>query len=174
MRNGGIEAHQKRFEEGADIGKNLKEARKFTAGVLVLNGIYSLINPALVAHIHNKKRVEEEAGKEKAKTERNSLQDLIIKLAQTRTKRGRGEDDAFSKWTTTELSTYLKYKKIPEDGAMPKKVSDKRSRCRSIMEIKSPNVYPHVSDDGGADAHDDEGYAPDDEGEGKTVPYEEE
>ena len=109
--------------------KRYLEARKVTAGVLVLNGIHSLNDPALVAHIRDKKRVEEEAGKEKSKTDRNRLQDLIGKVAQTRTKRGRGEDDAFSKWATTELSTYLKYKKIPEDGAMPKKVSDKRSRC---------------------------------------------
>ena len=98
--------------------KNLKEAVKVTAGVLVLNGIYSLINPALVAHIHNKKRVEEEAGKEKSTTDRNCLKYLIIKVSQTRTKRVRGEDDAFAKWKTTDLSTYLKYKKIIEDGAM--------------------------------------------------------
>ena len=42
------------------------------------------------------------------------------------------------------------------------------------MERKSPNVSPHPYDDGGDNAHDDEGDAPDDEGEGKTVPYEEE
>ena len=55
MRNGGIEARQKRLEEGAYIGKNLKEARKVTAGVLVSNGIHSLNYPTLVAHILNKK-----------------------------------------------------------------------------------------------------------------------
>ena len=57
MRNGGIEAHQKRLEESKDIGKNLMEARKFTAGVLVSNVIHYLNDPALVAHIRNKKRV---------------------------------------------------------------------------------------------------------------------
>ena len=59
MRNSGIKARQKILEEGADIGENLKEARKFTDGVLVSNGIHSLNNPALVAHIRYKKRVEE-------------------------------------------------------------------------------------------------------------------
>ena len=172
MQNGGIEARQKRLEEVIDIVKNLKEARKVTAGVLVSNGIHSLNDPSPVAHIFDKKRFEEEAGKDKATTDRNCLQDLISKVAQTRTKRGRGEDDVFVKWTTTELSTYLKYKKLPEHGAMPTKVSDKRSRCRSIMEIKPPNVSPRTSDDVGDDDHDDEGDAPDDEGEGKTVPYE--
>ena len=98
---------------------------------------------------------------------------MISKVAQTRTKRGRGEDDAFAKWTTTELSTYLQYKKLPEDGAMPTLVADKRNMFRTIMEIKPPNVSPHASDDEGDDAHDDEGDASDDEGEGKTVPYEE-
>ena len=39
MRNGGIEACQKRLEEGADIGKNLMETRKVTAGVIVSNGM---------------------------------------------------------------------------------------------------------------------------------------
>ena len=90
MQNGGIEARQKRLEEGADIGNNLKEARKVTAGVLVSNGIHSLNGPALVAHIRDKKRVEEEAGKEKSTTDRNRPQDLISKVAQTKTKRGRG------------------------------------------------------------------------------------
>ena len=52
MRNGGIEARQKRLEEGADIAKNLSEVRRVTSGVLVLNGIHDLDNPALVAHIH--------------------------------------------------------------------------------------------------------------------------
>ena len=42
------------------------------------------------------------------------------------------------------------------------------------MERESPNASPHASDDGGDDARDYEGDAPDDEGEGKTVPYEEE
>ena len=63
MQNGGIGARQKRLEEGADIGKNLKGVVKFTFGVLVSNGIHSLNNPALLAHIHDKKQVEEEAGK---------------------------------------------------------------------------------------------------------------
>ena len=58
MRNGGIEAHQKRLEESADIGNNLMEAGKGTTGVLVSNGIHSLNDPALVAHIRDKKRVE--------------------------------------------------------------------------------------------------------------------
>ena len=70
----------------------------------------------------------------------------------------------FAKWTTTELWTYLKYKKLPEYGAMPTKVSDKQNRCQSIMERKSPYVSPHASDDGGDDAYDDEGDAFDDEG----------
>ena len=166
MRNGGIEAHQKRLEESADIGNNLMEAGKGTTGVLVSNGIHSLNDPALVAHIRDKKRVEEEAGKEKANMDRNCLQDLISKVAQTRTKRGRGEDDAFAKWTTTELSTYLQYKKLPEYGAMPTWVADKRNRCRSIMERKSQNVSPHASDYEGENALDDEGDASDDEGEG--------
>ena len=59
MRNGGIEARQKRLEEGADIGKNLKEERKVTAGVPVSNGIHSLNDPDLVAHIRDKKLVKE-------------------------------------------------------------------------------------------------------------------
>ena len=63
MRNGGIEARQKILEEGTDIVNNLMEAGKFTAGVLVLNGIHPLKDPALVAHIRDKKKVEEEAGK---------------------------------------------------------------------------------------------------------------
>ena len=92
---------------------------------------------------------------------------MISKVAQTRTKIGRGEDDAFAKWTTTEFSTYLQYKKLPKDGAMPTLVSDKRNRCRSITERKPLNVSPHVSDDEGDDALDDEGDASDDEGEGK-------
>ena len=56
---------QKRLEECADIGKNLMEARKVTVGVIVSNGLHSLNDPALVAHIRDKKRVEEESGKEK-------------------------------------------------------------------------------------------------------------
>ena len=99
---------------------------------------------------------------------------MIRNVAQTRTKRGRGEDDVFAKWTTTDFPTYLQYKEFPKDVAMPTKVADKRSRCRSIMERKSPNVSPHASDDGGDDTHDDEGYAYNDEGKGKTVPYEQE
>ena len=43
---------------GETGSKNLKEARKVTAGVLVSNGIHSLNNPALVAHIRDKKRVD--------------------------------------------------------------------------------------------------------------------
>ena len=42
------------------------------------------------------------------------------------------------------------------------------------MERKPPKFSPHVSDDEGEDAHDDERDASDDEGEVKTVPYEEE
>ena len=99
---------------------------------------------------------------------------MISKVSQKRTKRGRGEDDAFAKWMTTELLAYLKYKKLPEDGAMPTKVADKRNMCRTITERKSPNISLHMFDDEGDDAHDDEGDASDDEGEGKTVPYEEE
>ena len=72
----------------------------------------------------------------------------------------------FAKWTTTEFSTYLQYKKFPEDGAMPKLVAEKRNRCQNIMEIKSPDVSPHASDDEGDDA-------PDDEGEIENVPDEE-
>ena len=60
--------------------KNLKETRKVTAGVFVLNGIHYLNDPALVAHICDKKRVEEESGKEKETTDRNCLQDLISKV----------------------------------------------------------------------------------------------
>ena len=131
--------------------------RRVTAGVLVSNGIHSLDDPALVAHTRDKKRVEEEAGKGKSTTARNCLQIFISKVAQTQTKMGRGEDDAFAKWTTTELLTYLQYKKIPEDGAMPTLLADTRNRCRSIMERKYPNVSPQASDD---------------EGEVETVPYE--
>ena len=65
MRNGGIEAYQKRLEECADIVKNLKGARKVTAGVLMSNGIHSLNDPALVAHIRDKIQVEEEAVRKK-------------------------------------------------------------------------------------------------------------
>ena len=101
MQNGGIGARQKRLEEGAYIGKNLKGVVKVTVGVLVSNGIHSLNDPDMVAHICDKKRVEEESGKEKSNTDRNFLQYLISKVAQTRTKRGIGEDDEFSKWTTT-------------------------------------------------------------------------
>ena len=55
MRNGGIKYRQKILGEGSKIGKNLKEARKVTAGVLVSNIIHSLNYPALVAHIRDKK-----------------------------------------------------------------------------------------------------------------------
>ena len=137
------------------------------------NGIHSPNDPALVAHICDKKRFEEEAGMEKSTTDTNRLQDLISKVAQTRTKIGRGGDDEFAKWTTTELSTYLQYKKLNKDGAMPTLVADKRNRCRSIMYRTPPNVSPHASDDEGDDAHDDEGDVSDDEGEGETFPYEE-
>ena len=140
MQNGGIEARQKRLEEVIDIVKNLKEARKVTAGVLVSNGIHSLNDPALVAHIRDKKRVEEEAGKEKANMDRNCLQDLISKVAQTRTKRGRGEDDAFAKWTTTELSTYLQYNKLSEDGAMLTLVADKWKKVSKHHGKKNPET----------------------------------
>ena len=62
------------------------EARKVIAGVIVPNGIHSLKDPVLVAHIRKKKLVEEEEGKEKATTNRNRLRDLISKVAKTRTK----------------------------------------------------------------------------------------
>ena len=100
MRNCDIEVRQNILEESADIGKNLKEARKVTAGVLVSNEIHPLNDPTLVAHIRDKKRLDEQADKEKATKDRNRLKYLISKVAQTRTKRGRGEDDAFAKWTT--------------------------------------------------------------------------
>ena len=48
------------------------ESRKDTAGVLVSNGIHSLNDPALGAHIHKKKRVEEEAGKLKSNNRQES------------------------------------------------------------------------------------------------------
>ena len=81
MENGGIKARQKRLEEGADIAKNLSEARKFTAAILVSNGIHALDNPDLVAHIHEKKRVQEEAATQKEATDRNILLGTIIKVA---------------------------------------------------------------------------------------------
>ena len=55
------------------------EARKATAGVLASNGIHSLNNPDMVAHIRDKKRVEQEVGKEKATTDMICLRYLIIK-----------------------------------------------------------------------------------------------
>ena len=67
-------------------------------------------------HIHEKKRVQEEAATQKEATDRNRLLGTISKVAQTRTKKGRGEDDAFAKWTTKECSTYLQYKKRPDDA----------------------------------------------------------
>ena len=83
---------------------------------------------------------------------------MISKVAQTRTKKGTGEYDAFAKWTTKECSTYLQYKKRPDDAEMPSLVKDLRSRCRSIMERKSPSVSPHASDDvGDAPGADDPG-----------------
>ena len=72
MQNGGIEACQKGLKEGAEIGKNLKETRKVTANVLVYNGIHSLNDPALLEHIRDKKRVEEEAGKEEKNGQESS------------------------------------------------------------------------------------------------------
>ena len=77
------------------------------------------------------------------------------------------------KWTTTELSTYLQYKKLPENGAIPKKVADKQSTFRYSMERKSLNGSPDASDDEWDNAHDDEGDASDYEEEEETVPYEE-
>ena len=68
------------------------------------------------------------------------------------------------------MSTYLQYKKLPEDVAIPTLVADKRNRCQSIMEIKSLNVSPHASDDEAKYTHDDEGDASDDEGDGENVP----
>ena len=106
-------------------------------------------------------------------TDRNHLQDLISKVAQTITKRGRGEDDAFAKWTTTELSTYLQYKKLTKDGAMSTLVAEKRNRCQIIMKRTSPNVSPHVSGDEEDEDLDDEGDASNDEGEVENVPDEE-
>ena len=65
------------------------------------SGIHPINEPALVAHIYDKKLVEEEAGKGKSTMDKNRLQDLISKVTQTRTKIGNDEDDAFAKWTTT-------------------------------------------------------------------------
>ena len=107
------------------------------------NGIHPLNNPTLVAHIHDKKRLDEQADKEKATKDRNRLKYLISKVAQTRTKRGRGEDDAFAKWTTTELLTYLQYKKLPEDGSMPKKFLTKVT-CVEPSWKENPQFFLHT------------------------------
>ena len=60
------------------------------------------------------------------------------------------------------MSTYLQYKKLPEDVAIPTLVADKRNRYWSIMK-KKPNVSPHAFDDEGDNAPDDEGDASDNE-----------
>ena len=62
--------------------------------------------------------------------------------------------------------------KLLEDGVMPTLVADKRNRCRSIMEIKSPNVSPRASDDERDDDLGNEGDESDN-GEGETFPDEE-
>ena len=109
--------------------------------------------------LHDRKRKREEEENGKLKKAREELISKIEKVVSARDRNGNEKENGFQSWNLKELQSYLQYKKIPSDTAMPKKVGELRARCLEVMGRSSPTVTPCASDD-------------EDEGEGEALDLE--
>ena len=58
---GAKRAHEKRKKEGDDAGKNIRDAKRLTTGILTANGIHSLGHPEFLGAFREKQALRKES-----------------------------------------------------------------------------------------------------------------
>jgi hypothetical protein len=108
MRNGGIEQHQGRLEEGNTALKSLQEAKRITSGLLVGNGMHSLNNPMVQARIREKHQAILDGQAASIRKQQLELLGRIKKVKHNRENKGRGKNNGFVNWGPRECREYLR------------------------------------------------------------------
>ena len=146
IRHGGMEERARKLKEGDEVRASFDRAKAVSSGVMVSNGVYNLDHPELLGFLIQKKANDEQEVFRKHRKKRSDLQERISKISCIRKRKGYGERDSFISWNNDEMKTYLQYKKVKTDTAMPKKEADIRARIATIMHRASPSCSPHQSD----------------------------
>ena len=153
---GGRKAADERKRKGDSVTKNLREAKRLSAGVVVSNGIHSLSDPRFLEAYNGRRTDAIGKAEKKAVKTRNKNQKKIEGVCRLRKKYGHERTHRFAGWSGAELGAYLQYKKKPKgDAGMPKGDDDRRTRCIDWMGRDSPTSTPCASDDEGGEGDDD-------------------
>ena len=152
-------AYKKRKRVGEDATKRVKEAERFTSGVIVKHDIYRLGDPEFLKGC-NKRRAQKLIKDIKISVDkRGEIKDGINALLGLRDKYGYDSTHRFVGFSRDECGTYLQYKKIAGDPGIPKDLQRRRDRCLGWMNRPSPTASPHQSDDeGDGDSMDEVGF----------------
>ena len=145
--NGAKKAAEERKRKGDSVLKNMKEAKRMTAGVMASNSVFSLNDPNLVEVIRKKQddKVAKIAKSEAAK--RRKVRSQIAGVRMVRQKHGHELTNGFASWNMSECGTYLQYKKqSAKDPDMPKRLPERHICCHEWMRRPSPTASLHASD----------------------------
>ena len=150
IRNGGIVRRQHALEEDRSLEETFTQAKRLTAGLLVANGVHSLNAHPLQAAYQTRKEMRLEAAEKEKRKERCILRKKIDSVRELRRVKPN-----MNTWNLKDCGTFIQYKKLDTDKAMPSKVVDRRQRCLEVMYRPSPCCSPHESDNEDEDAADE-------------------
>ncbi len=141
------EAAEKRLADGNNIRKNIKDAKRVSAGVLAKNGVFALDSAEFIEGLKQRHDKEQALKTEKEKKKQKIVSTNAKKVKAARQKNGHESIHKFKKFSMEECAAYLQYKRVAKDPAMPKNISGRRTRCLEVMQRDSPFVSPHNSDE---------------------------
>ena len=141
------QAAERRLADGKNIQKNIKDAKRLSAGMLAKNGVFALDNADFIAGVKARQDREKAVKFEKARRKKNIIRTNAKKVKAAREKNGHESIHYFKKFSMDECGAYLQYKRVTKDPAMPKNISERRKRCLDVMHRGSPFVSPQTSDD---------------------------
>ena len=136
-------AHEKRKKEGDDAGKNIRDAKRLTTGILTANGIHSLGDAEFLSAFRERQAVRKEKQDKVASVKKAKKKKNVSGVKSMRRKYGHERTHLFREFAANECDVYLHYKKQDKDPGMPKALSEKRLCCREWMHRPSPLLpYP--------------------------------
>ena len=129
--------------EGKQRNMDFSHIKKFTSGIMIKQGLYSLNHPAMLTAIKENKAKKISEQQQKDQNENKCLLTLKTKVQKIRSKKGHD----VSKYSTHECKDILQFKKRKGDPAMPSSIEDLRARAKAWQQRLSPNPLPLSSND---------------------------
>lgn len=137
-RTGGVEQNQVNLAKGVDTLKDVDEARRMSAGIMVANGIHCLNHPTVVGRIRTKRDKDRKMVRDKKRKVRYELTSKIEGVKKLRT-----DKPNIDKWNNKDCALFIRYKRRDDDPPNPKHIAELRQRC---VELQQRNHSPCCSD----------------------------